>query len=76
MMKKAMVDAWEAGVFDKTGVPHLSIHDELCFSYHPDLHEYFVQAKQHLENAVKLAVPVVANAALGNTWGECKDVAW
>lgn len=74
LLKKAMLDAFKSGVFDKTGVPHLSIHDELCFSYHPDLRNEFLEVQWHMENAIKLKVPVIANASVGPTWGSVKEV--
>lgn len=70
-MKKSMVDAFEAGIFEKTGYPHITIHDELCLSYHPDLHAHFEELRAVTEKAIPLKVPVVMGLTTGPTWGEC-----
>ena len=70
-MKKGMVDAFKAGIFEKTGYPHITIHDELCLSYHRDLHKHFEELRSIVEKAIPLKVPVVMGLATGPTWGEC-----
>lgn len=73
LIKKGMIDAFEAGIFDKIGVPHLQVHDELNFSYHPDLHNYFKELVAIMENSIKLKVPVIMEAEIGSSWGDCKQ---
>ena len=46
MTKKAMVKLYEAGI-----VPHIQIHDELCFSIKSDKHAKKIKAI--MENAVR-----------------------
>ena len=74
LMKEAMLQAYEAGVFDVTGVPMLTVHDELDLS-NPGTREA-EQALQELvhimENAIQLKVPVVADVERGPSWGEVK----
>jgi DNA polymerase-1 len=48
----------------------LQIHDELCFSF-PNK-ELAEKAKQLMEDAVKLEVPVIAELKSGPNWGELK----
>ena len=65
MIKKAMVLLWRENI-----VPHLQIHDELCFSM-----ESVYQAEKivdTMKNAVQLRVPVAVDAEAGPTWGDAK----
>jgi DNA polymerase I-like protein with 3'-5' exonuclease and polymerase domains len=71
-IKKAMLLCWESGVFDTTGVPRLTVHDELDFSdpgegSHIDAAWDYV--KRTLENALPLRVPVIAELEVGASWG-------
>ncbi len=74
IMKAAMVAAYESGLFDddKLGPPHLTVHDELDESYHPDLHKYFLELKVMMEETTKLSVPLIVEADLGPDWGSVK----
>lgn len=72
IMKKGMLDAWESGIFNRTGIPHCTVHDELDFSYHPDLHADFMELREIMENAIKLKVPVIMDMETGPSWGEVK----
>lgn len=73
LMKKGMVDAYKAGIFDKIGVPHAVVHDEYGLSYHPDLRNEFIEFKQIIENAVQLRVPVIMDCDIGPNWGNVKE---
>lgn len=75
VMKKAMVEAYEEGLFnsDKIGAPHLTVHDELDFSYHPDMNEYFKRVQQIMENTIQLSVPLLVEAEIGDDWGKVND---
>lgn len=73
LMKKAMVDAWEAGVYDVM-VPHLTVHDELNQSV-PDTkegREAFQELRNIMENTLKLDIPIRADGTLGHNWDEAK----
>lgn len=73
MMKRAMWLCWRSGVFDVTGVPRLTVHDELDFSQRdesPATLEAFAEIKRILETAIPLRVPVLADVEVGRTWGE------
>jgi DNA polymerase I-like protein with 3'-5' exonuclease and polymerase domains len=73
-MKKWMVDADDAGVFAVTGVPTLTVHDELDFSViddsparreaHQELRYLGEQALAH-----KLTVPIRVDSGRGPNWG-------
>ena len=63
--KQAMIDCYEAGY-----TPHLQVHDELDFSLTDP--NQGVHIKKMMENCVKLNVPLIVDAVLGDNWGECK----
>lgn len=73
LMKKAMVDAWDAGIFNVL-VPHLTVHDEFNSSV-PDTkegREAFGELRNIMEHAIKLEIPVLADGELGSNWDEAK----
>lgn len=70
-MKSAMVLLEESGMYKKIGYPHATVHDELTWSYHPDLRLDFLDAKSVMENAIPLSLPMMADAEIGPTWGDC-----
>lgn len=75
VMKKAMVDGYKAGVFDVTGVPRLTVHDELVFSVQektPLVQEAFREFLHIAETGFPYRVPVSFEADYGNTWGNAK----
>jgi DNA polymerase I-like protein with 3'-5' exonuclease and polymerase domains len=74
LMKKAMVDAYESGIFDKIGYPHITVHDELDFSYSPDLHAGFLELINCVENCLKLKVPIKMGLDIGPDWGHVSPV--
>lgn len=73
LMKKAMVDAWDAGVYDVM-VPHLTVHDELNQSVPdtPEGHEAFEELRRIMETTLELDIPVRADGTLGKDWDEAK----
>jgi DNA polymerase I-like protein with 3'-5' exonuclease and polymerase domains len=76
LMKMAMWKCWESGVFHATGVPRLTVHDELDFSDPGGRREAFREMKRILETAIPLKIPVRADADAGPDWGnvtECKE---
>jgi DNA polymerase I-like protein with 3'-5' exonuclease and polymerase domains len=72
MMKFAMWRCWEDGVFAATGVPRLTVHDELDFSDTGHSDEAFDYMQHVLENALPLRVPVRADPEVGPDWGNVK----
>lgn len=73
IIKKGMVDCFEAGVFEVTGVPHLTVHDELDFSDENTAatEQAFKETKHILETCVSLQVPLEVKMDVGATWGDC-----
>lgn len=72
LMKKAMVNADKEGIFKRIGYPHVTVHDELDLSYHPDMKEDFDLLKEIMESAIPLKVPVLADFEYGINWGNLK----
>ena len=65
MTKKAMVDLYEQGI-----IPHIQIHDELCFSIKND--EQAEKIKSIMENTINLKVPNKVDFESGPNWGTIK----
>lgn len=73
MMKKAMVVCYERGLFEITGVPRLTVHDELGFSVPdntPEMNEAFAEVRHVMETCIPLRVPVIVSSGRGPTWGD------
>jgi DNA polymerase I-like protein with 3'-5' exonuclease and polymerase domains len=73
-MKCAMVNAWEAGVCDVIGPFLITVHDELDNSVPrtKEGREAVMELKRHMENAIKLKVPVIAEMEQGPDWGHAE----
>ena len=70
LMKKAMLDCWKAGVFDETGVPRLTVHDELDFSDPGGKDEAFREMNHIMETAIKFRVPIKVDGEIGKNWND------
>lgn len=76
VMKKGMVDGYEAGCFDDDalGAPLLTVHDELdCDNdMTPRAIEAMREAKRHMEIGFKdeVKVPIVCDHSYGDNWAE------
>lgn len=73
LMKRAMWQCWKDGVFDETGVPSLTVHDELDFSDPGGKDDAFREMRRIMENALPLRVPVRADYDAGPDWGHCVE---
>jgi len=71
VMKKAMWASWKAGVFDRIGVPRLTVHDELDFSDPGGVDDGFREMQNIMENCLPLRVPIIADMDVGANWGSC-----
>lgn len=69
LTKQAMVNAWEAGIFDVLPL-HLTVHDEIDCSMPrtPIGVEAAAELKNIMENALVLRVPIIAEAEIGPNW--------
>lgn len=69
-MKKGMVKAWKDGVYAATGVPRLTVHDELLFSERHDTpDDAWAAVKDCMENCLpQIKVPIRADFGVGPSW--------
>ena len=65
MTKKAMVKLYEAGF-----LPHIQIHDELCFSINNE--DEAEKIKEIMQTAIELEVPNKVDYESGPNWGNIK----
>lgn len=73
VMKTGMLKCWQSGVFDVTGVPRLTVHDELDWSLiekTPEMLEAFRFIQWTMEHAIELRVPVNVDFSFGPNWGK------
>ena len=75
-MKKAMVETYEAGVYDAIGgVPSLTVHDELDGSTnYDDCEEAHLEMKHIMETCLPLKVPVIVDTEIGSNWADTHEV--
>lgn len=72
VMKRAMVNAYEAGIFDVIGYPHLTVHDELDFSIGdtPAEKEGIRELQNTMESTYEqLRVKLTVDVERGANWG-------
>lgn len=74
LMKVAMYRCYKDGVFDVTGVPRLTVHDELDFSDPGGKDEAFREMQHILETAIPLRIPVKADGDIGPNWGHVEPI--
>lgn len=71
VMKKALVDAYEAGLFadDACGTPMLTVHDELDFEDEGDPDSpAWAELKRIMETCLPLKIPVRVDMGVGPNW--------
>lgn len=74
LMKKAMKQCWDDGIFAETGVPRLTVHDELDFSDPGGKDEAFAEMQHIMETALPMLIPIKTDYELGTNWGNTKLV--
>jgi DNA polymerase I-like protein with 3'-5' exonuclease and polymerase domains len=74
IMKLSMVNIWDSGICDVLGAPHLTVHDELCGSFHDNNagREALRELSHAMESCVELLVPLKVDVSTGPNWGNCK----
>lgn len=75
VMKMGMLRCWQAGIFDVTGVPRLTVHDELDFSDPGNCEDAFREMQHILETAIPLRIPLSVDYECGPSWGAVKKPA-
>ena len=76
-MKKGLVDAWDAGVFNVLKL-HAQVHDEVVFSI-PQTKEGYeacVKLRECMKNAYPLRIPLGVDTEIGPDWGHCNMKNW
>lgn len=71
-IKSAMVRCHKEGVFAVTGVPRITVHDELGHSVRdtsPRTTEAYAYMKHAMETATPLRIPVMVDSGRGPNWG-------
>ena len=72
-MKAGMLKGWKDGVFDITGVPRLTVHDELNFSKRDKskaTEDGFKELVNIMQTVIPLRIPVIAETGVGPSWNE------
>ena len=76
IMKRAMLDIWNAGICVVLGAPLLTVHDELNWSIPrtKQARDAFDESIRIMEKVYidRLQVPLVVDYATGANWSECK----
>lgn len=73
IMKSAMRACWQSGVYNVTGLPSITVHDELDHSVienTPQQREAYDFIKYTMENTIKLRIPIFADESNGPSWGK------
>lgn len=72
MMKAAMVKCYQDGIFNITGVPRLTVHDELDFDVENTraVREAFREMHHIMQTVIPLRVPVICDLEKGLNWGD------
>lgn len=74
LMKCAMWKCYKDGIFSATGVPRITVHDELDFSDMGGCDEAFKEMQWIMENAIPLKIPVKAEGEAGPDWGHVAEI--
>lgn len=77
LMKKAMVDCYDSGLFGNGLMPCMTIHDELDWSdpCEPWSEDQFREIRHVMETAIpNLKVPIIVACDRGPSWGEAEEV--
>ncbi len=72
IIKTALVKCWKDGIFAETGVPRLTVHDELDFIDYGGRGAAFREMHHIMESCVKLRVPIICDLEIGPNWGDVK----
>lgn len=74
IMKLAMLKCYQDGVFNYTGIPRLTVHDELDFSDPGGQDQAYDYMAWVMENALPLNVPLKVECEIGPDWGHGEKV--
>lgn len=74
ILKASTLKCWQDGIFDVTGVPRLTVHDELDFSDPGGVDEAFREMKHIMETTIRLSIPIRADGDIGPDWGHVSAI--
>ena len=77
IMKLAMVNAEEAGIFQELDYPLFTVHDELDVDAELERvsqKDAVAELKHQMESAYKLRVPVLVDFEFGPNWGSLEEI--
>lgn len=75
IVKSGMLMAYKSGVYQVTGVPRVTVHDELGFSKisdSPEQLEAYAYIRHCMETALTMRVPIKVDSTEGPNWGKAK----
>ena len=74
-MKKAIVDCYQAGIFERIGDPLAIVHDDINIRVPetPNATDAQREMVHLMENAIKWNVPMLVARSAGKNWGEQVD---
>lgn len=75
MLKASMLRCWKDGIFAETGIPKLTVHDELDFSDPGGKDDAFREMQHVMETVIPLRIPVRADGDIGPNWGNLRAIA-
>ena len=71
IMKAAIVRLYEDGVFDDTGIPALTVHDELDFEDEgPEDSPAWDELRHVMQTCVGCRVPILVDGGIGKSWAD------
>jgi len=76
VMKAGMLACYKSGVFNVTGVPIATVHDELVFSLRErtqEQHEAYQEIERLLVGTIPLRLPLTMDTEMARDWGSVKE---
>ena len=77
IIKKGMLDCYKSGVFKVTGVPRVTVHDEINWSLpheSPLMRQALTYISHTMANCIPLRVPLKVDSEEGASWGTVKKL--
>lgn len=74
LLKAALWFCWTQGIFGRTGIPRLLVHDELDFSDPGGVDKDFREMQHVLETALPFSIPIRADGEWGPDWGNLVEI--
>lgn len=72
LMKMAMLECEDQGLYEELGTPHLTVHDETDHSDGRPGDPLWSEVTRCMEQCMELRVPILTETETGPNWGELK----